>query len=309
MTSRKKFIVATRPSLLATTQTQQTVRLLEKMNPDCEFEIIKFSTHGDKVTDKPLTEFGGTGLFVKELENAIFEGKADFAIHSLKDVPSLQPDGLILAAFPKREDTRDVILTRNNEPFEKIKEDCLIGTGSPRRIVQIAAIKPKAKFNDLRGNIDTRLQKLENGLYDAIVLASAGLNRLGKFIHENSFISNDVCIPAIGQGAIALECKSDDKETIEVLRSINHIETEIAVKAERSFMKTVGGGCKFPLAAHAVISNNKVILNVMIGDHHTNQLIRMTDISEIDKCEELGISLANKLIVEANRQGIKIITI
>ena len=158
MSKHRKFIVATRPSLLAFTQTQQTVELLRKKNPDIDFEILKITTHGDTVTDKPLTAFGGTGVFVKELENAILEGRADFAVHSLKDVPSIQPSELVLASFPAREDPRDILLLRKGLTVKDLNENCKIGTGSPRRMVQIAEIIPTALFSDLRGNIDTRIK-------------------------------------------------------------------------------------------------------------------------------------------------------
>lgn len=303
----RKYIVATRPSLLAYTQTQQTVQLLRDKNPDCEFEIIKISTHGDKVTDKPLTEFGGTGVFVKELEQAILDGKADFAIHSLKDVPSIQPQDLILATFPKREDPRDVLLIRNGLTLQELKEDCIIGTGSPRRIVQLAEIKPKAIFTELRGNIDTRLQKLENGNYDAIVLAAAGLNRLGKTLESKDFVETNICLPAIGQGAIAIECRADDQETITMLRSINHADTETAILAERAYMKTIGGGCKFPLGAYATIKGDAITLEVMIGNHLSQQIIRKSDKALVEEAESLGNSMAEKIIVAAEKQGLQII--
>jgi hydroxymethylbilane synthase len=304
MNTKKKYIVATRPSLLAYTQTEQTVNLLRTQNPDCEYEIVKFSTHGDKVTDKPLTAFGGTGVFVKELENAILEGKADFAIHSLKDVPSIQPDELVLASFPKRENPCDVVLTRDGKTVSELGENCIIGTGSPRRIVQIAAVQPTAEFKEIRGNIDTRLQKLADGQYDAIVLAAAGLNRLGKSPAATSILSTEVCLPAIGQGAIAIECRKDDAETIQMLRSINHTETEIAIKSERSFMLTVGGGCKFPLAAYATISGNTIHLEAMTGDHKAFKMVRLSEESTIDKAVELGKSLAEKIIAAAADNGI-----
>ena len=303
----KKFIVATRPSLLAYTQTQQTVELLKAKNPDCEFEIVKISTHGDAVTNKPLTAFGGTGVFVKELENAILEGKADFAIHSLKDVPTIQPDKLMLAAFPTREDPRDVLLIRNGLSINQLNDHCVIGTGSPRRMVQIAELKPKATFADLRGNIDTRLRKLDEGQYDAIVLAAAGLNRLGKQIDEKAFLPVDLCIPAIGQGTIAVECRKDDEETIALLRTINNKDTETATVAERSFMKTIGGGCKFPLGAYATIENETVQLSVMLGNHHTQQIIRLSDKAAASEAEKLGIKLAEEIIEVANKLGIEIL--
>jgi len=303
----RKYLVATRPSLLAYTQTQQTVELLNAQHPDCEFEIIKISTHGDAVTDKPLTAFGGTGVFVKELENAILEGRADFAIHSLKDVPSIQPDGLVLAAFPTREDPRDVLLIKNGLSIDELNDNCTIGTGSPRRIVQIAELKPGAIFTDLRGNIDTRLKKLEEGQYDAIVLAAAGLKRLGKEIAPTAFLPVDRCIPAIGQGAIAIECRKDDEETIALLRTINNKDTETAILAERAFMKTVGGGCKFPLGAYATIENETVQLAVMLGNHHTQQIIRFSDKASVTEAEKLGKNLAEKIIAEANKLGIEIL--
>lgn len=307
MMQNRKFIVATRPSLLAYTQTQQTVALLQAKNPDCEFEVVKISTHGDTVTDKPLTAFGGTGVFVKELENAILLGKADFAIHSLKDVPSIQPQDLLLAAFPTREDPRDVLLIKNGLNINDLPENSNIGTGSPRRIVQIAELKPSARFSDLRGNIDTRLQKLADGQYDAIVLAAAGLKRLGKEIAKNAFLPVDICVPAIGQGAIALECRADDEDTIALLRSINDPNTETAILAERSYMKTVGGGCKFPLGAYATVENETVQLSVMLGNHHTQQIIRIAGNAPIAEAQKLGKSLAEKIIEEAGKQGLKII--
>ena len=307
MRINRKYIVATRPSLLAYTQTQQTVELLKAQHPDCEFEIVKISTHGDAVTDKPLTAFGGTGVFVKELENAILEGRADFAIHSLKDVPSIQPEGLVLAAFPTREDPRDVLLIKNGLSIDELNENCTIGTGSPRRIVQIAELKPRATFTDLRGNIDTRLKKLEEGQYDAIVLAAAGLRRLGKDIDAKAFLPVDKCIPAIGQGAIAIECRKDDDETITLLRTINNKDTETAILAERAFMKTVGGGCKFPLGAYATIQNETVQLAVMLGNHHTQQIIRFSDQADVSGAEKLGQKLAEKTIAEANKLGIEIL--
>ena len=303
----RKYLVATRPSLLAYTQTQQTVELLKAQHPDCEFEIVKISTHGDAVTDKPLTAFGGTGVFVKELENAILEGRADFAIHSLKDVPSIQPEGLVLAAFPTREDPRDVLLIKNGLSIDELNENCTIGTGSPRRIVQIAELKPGATFTDLRGNIDTRLKKLEEGQYDAIVLAAAGLRRLGKDIDAKAFLPVDRCVPAIGQGAIAIECRKDDDETITLLRTINNKDTETAILAERAFMKTVGGGCKFPLGAYATIQNETVQLAVMLGNHHTQQIIRFSDQADVSGAEKLGQKLAEKTIAEANKLGIEIL--
>jgi len=307
MSKPRKYIVATRPSLLAFTQTEQTVEMLRLKNPAVEFEILKITTHGDTVTDKPLTSFGGTGVFVKELENAIMDGRADFAIHSLKDVPTLQPEELILASFPTREDPRDVLLLRDGLKIEELNYPCTIGTGSPRRIVQITEMIPTAHFTDLRGNIDTRIKKLEDGQYDGIVLAAAGLRRMGKQIEAGSYIPVETCVPAVGQGVIAIECRKGDKETIAMVRSINDSNTEIAILAERGYMKTIGGGCKFPMGAFAIVEQEKLQMVVMLGNHHTQQIIRFTGHGSATDPEGLGKELAERIIKEADNQGMEII--
>lgn len=298
--------VATRPSLLATTQTSQTVALLKAKNPEINFEIITFSTHGDRVTDKPLVEFGGTGLFVKELEQALIEGKADIAVHSLKDMPSEQPEQLVVAAYAPREDARDVILTKDNKGLASLHPSMIIGTGSPRRQLQLLTKCNDIQFKNLRGNIDTRLRKLNDGEYDAIVLAAAGLHRLGKSIDQKAYIPVFDCIPAVGQGAIALECRAGDKEILSILKSINHTDTEIAVTAERAFMRTIGGGCKFPLAAHATIKDDKVFLDCIIGDVATCKYVRLQDTAIISENEQLGINLGNSMRQACLGKGIKV---
>jgi len=307
MIGKKTFRVATRPSLLATTQTGQTVAALQAKNPGITFEIITFSTHGDLVVDKPLVAFGGTGLFVKELEQAILDGKADFAIHSLKDMPGNQPDEFTIAAYARRENASDVLLTRSGNGIQDLKPGMTVGTGSPRRQLQLMNICGEINFKDLRGNIDTRLRKLETGEYDAIVLASAGLYRLGKTISPTVMIDTDICIPAVGQGAIALECKADDSETIALLRTINHVETEIAVTAERAFMRNIGGGCKFPLAAHATISGNQVTLNTIIGSTHTGNSVIIKDSAPLSDAEKLGNSIADRMRKACFDKGISLI--
>ena len=273
MPGKKIIRVATRPSLLAYTQTMQTVELLQQANPEVEFEVIKFSTQGDRVLNRSLTEFGTTGLFVKELEHALLEGEADIAVHSLKDVPSFHPKGLQLVAFPEREDVRDVFLSKDGKTIDQMPEGFVLGTGSPRRRVQLADIRPDTKFKEIRGNIDTRMQKLMDGEYDAIILAAAGMNRLGKEFEENLLLDVDQCIPAIGQGAIAIECRDNDEDSIAIVEKVNHEPTMQAVLAERAFMAEIEGGCKFPLAAHAVVENETLTLIAIVGDLKTNQFI------------------------------------
>lgn len=303
---KTNFIVATRGSLLASTQTGQTVDAIKNENTDCNFEISILRTHGDNVTDKPLVSFGGTGVFVKELENALLDNSADFAVHSLKDVPSKCPDGLILACFPKRENVSDLFLAKDNKTIHQVSKNIKIGTGSPRRIIQLKQILPNATFSDLRGNIDTRLRKLEEGQYDAIILAAAGMRRLGKQIHENAYLKVTEMLPAIGQGAITIECRADDKRTIEVIRKINHAETELAVNTERVFMAEIEGGCKFPLAAYAQVINNKVELTVLAGELKSNRFIRNTEITTPEKAFDMAKKMANQLLEECNRQDIKL---
>jgi len=305
MSPKKKLIVATRPSLLAYTQTMQTVELLQKANPDIEFEVKKFSTQGDRVLNRSLTEFGTTGLFVKELEHALLEGEADIAVHSLKDVPSFHPKGLKLVAYPEREDSRDAFLTRDGQLIEDMPEGFVLGTGSPRRRVQLAHIRPDIVFKDIRGNIDTRKQKLMDGEYDAIILAAAGMNRMGKSASEDCLMDVDMCIPAIGQGAIAIETRSDDAETIARVARVNHEPTELAVLAERAFMAEIEGGCKFPLAAHAVVDGNLLNMIAIVGDLQSGDFIvesievpvedsvaKSTDLAQNMKaiCSEKGIN-------------------
>ncbi len=295
MNQRKKYIVATRSSYLAYTQTKQIVDMLTQKNPDCEFVIKKFTTKGDKIKNKPLTEFGGTGVFVKELENAVLEKRADFAVHSLKDVPAEIPKGLILAAFPKRENPCDLFLTNNGTEIKDMKNKFIVGTGSLRRQIQLSALRRDACFKDIRGNIDTRLKKLEQGEYDAIVIAAAGMIRLDKTFSDEALLSVEECIPAVGQGTIALECRYDDQETINILKKINHYETELAVNTERIFMTAIEGGCKFPMAAYAFVEKNIVTLNVMAGNIESRKFIKMSDTSPVNKANDMAKKIANKL--------------
>ncbi|RZT96056.1 hydroxymethylbilane synthase [Ancylomarina subtilis] len=304
MSPKKKLIVATRPSLLAYTQTMQTVELLQKANPDIEFEVKKFSTQGDRVLNRSLTEFGTTGLFVKELEHALLEGEADIAVHSLKDVPSFHPKGLKLVAYPEREDSRDAFLTRDGQLIEDMPEGFVLGTGSPRRRVQLAHIRPDIVFKDIRGNIDTRKQKLMDGEYDAIILAAAGMNRMGKSASEDCLMDVDMCIPAIGQGAIAIETRSDDAETIARVARVNHKPTELAVLAERAFMAEIEGGCKFPLAAHAVVDGNLLNMIAIVGDLQSGDFIVESIEVPVEDSVAKSTDLAQKMKAICAEKGI-----
>ncbi len=271
--SVKKIRVATRPSILAYSQSLQVVKELQEKHQDVSFEIVKFNTQGDREQYRSLTEFGNTGLFVKELETALLEKKADIAIHSLKDVPTFQPSGLSLISFPKREDARDVFLSRDGISIEQMPQNFSLGTGSPRRQLQLANIRKDIDFKPIRGNIDTRIRKLMSGEYDAIVLAVAGMNRLSKTFNHNLILDEDRCIPAIGQGALAIECRSNDAFAIELAQTINHLPSMQAVLAERAFMKEIQGACKFPLAAYATVTDETLSMTALIGDLNTNRFL------------------------------------
>ncbi len=294
---KTKIIVATRPSLLAYTQTIQTVELLQKTHPSIQFEVRKFSTQGDRNQKSSLTEFGGTGIFVKELEQALLTNEADIAIHSLKDMPSVQPEGLCLAAFPEREDPRDVFVVAN-APIKTV------GTGSPRRLLQCTLQYPEATFVEIRGNVETRLQKMQNGLCDATYLAAAGLKRLGLQVPNSNLLNVEDFIPAIGQGALAIECRSGDGETQKIVAEINHKPTELAVNAERAFMKEIQGGCKFPLAAHAYYRSDKLRFLAIIGDLESKKYVKRAEEFELATAENDAVILAKAMKKECEKQNI-----
>lgn len=294
---KKKIIVATRPSQLAYTQTKQTVSILEQAHPHIHFEIVKISTQGDRNQKSSLTTFGGTGVFVKELEYALLEGTADIAIHSLKDMPSLQPKELCLVAFPKREDPRDMLVTTK-------KSIQTVGTGSPRRLLQCALQYPNVSFIEMRGNVQTRLDKMEQGLCDATYLAAAGLKRLNLTVPNAIPLSVQDFIPAIGQGALAIECRTDDIATQQLVATVNHLPTYQAVQAERAFMKEIQGGCKFPLAAHAYLHEGKLRFLAIIGDLKSMQYIKHTMDFNLSTATEQATTLAKQMRQECQEQNI-----
>lgn len=306
MISETTIRVASRPSKLAMTQSQQVIDLLRLENPTVDFELIPFKTEGDRDYKSKLTDFGGIGVFVKELEIALLENKADIAIHSLKDVPSLQPDELELVSFPHRETPNDILLARNNTPLAELPSGFVVGTGSPRRIAQIKSMRQDAVFKEIRGNIDTRLEKLENGEYDAILLAVAGLNRLGKEYEPFLSLDLDHFVPAVGQGALAIECRKSDAQSIEIARSINHDKTEISVRAEREFMRVLEGGCKLPLAAYAHVFHGHLYFNGLIGDIETGQCLRRNQVFDPEFAIESAGALAESMKAEASSLGIKL---
>ena len=298
--------VVTRGSKLAATQTGQLVDSLRRANPSVAFEIVTLKTTGDRVTDRPLTEFRGTGVFVKELEHALLNGDADMAMHSLKDVPCDSPSGLTLAAFGERADAADVLLNVGNRRLRELPHGAKVGTGSPRRIVQLGAQRPDLRFERLRGNLDTRIRKLETGEYDAIVVAAAGMRRLGIAFADACRLPFDVSLPAVGQGILAVECRDDDDAAIAVARTVSHEPSRIAALVERTIMTAIGGGCSLPLAALAEVSGETIRIRACLGDPAARSIARVERTCDRAAWEEEAAGVARDLLVLCREKGIPV---
>ena len=233
----RKIIVGSRRSKLALTQTNWVIDQLKKLGAPFEFEVKEIVTKGDKILDVTLSKVGGKGLFVKEIEQAMFNKEIDMAVHSMKDMPAELPEGLVIGSIPAREDHRDVLISNGNIPFSELKEGAVVGTSSLRRSSQLLAKRPDLEMKWIRGNIDTRISKLETEGYDAIILAAAGLKRMGWASDTvTEFIDPEICVPAVGQGALAIECRGDENELLELLEKFTSKETSTAVRAERAFL-------------------------------------------------------------------------
>ncbi|HYG57220.1 MAG TPA: hydroxymethylbilane synthase, partial [Symbiobacteriaceae bacterium] len=241
--------VATRGSLLALTQTGWLVDRLREANPGTEFELITFKTVGDKVLDVALSQIGGKGLFTKELEDALLEGQADIAVHSLKDMPTEQPEGLSLACTPAREDARDVVITPDGTRFMDLPTGTVVGTSSLRRLAQLRALRPDLEFVPIRGNVDTRLRKMMEGQVGALIMAAAGLHRAGFTARITEYLEPEQCLPAPGQGALAVEIRTADADVAALLSKVHCSQTELAVVAERTVLGRLQGGCQVPIGA------------------------------------------------------------
>lgn len=256
----RKLVVGSRRSQLALTQSKQFIDKLKAVNPDLEIEIKEIVTKGDKIVDKQLSKVGGKGLFVKEIQQALFDHEIDFAIHSLKDVPSELPDGLILGCVPDREIPLDAFISKNHVQLEDLPDGSIVGTSSLRRGAQILAKYPNLEIKWIRGNIDTRLKKLETEDYDAIILAAAGLRRMGwsdDIVTE--YLDPDLVLPAIGQGALGIECRSDDTALLELLKKVHNQSVAECVTAERTFLKEMNGSCQVPIAGYATVDDNGML--------------------------------------------------
>lgn len=262
----RKIIVGSRRSKLALTQTNWFIQQMKDMGAPFEFEVKEIVTKGDQILDVTLSKVGGKGLFVKEIEQALYDKEIDFAVHSMKDMPSVLPEGLVMGCTPKRVDERDAFISTGNVKFADLPKGAVVGTSSLRRSAQLLLLRPDIEIKWIRGNVDTRLQKLQDGEYDAIILAAAGLKRLGwsdEVVTE--YLSPEDCVPAVGQGALAIECRADDQELINELSKLSDRDTWVAVEAERAFLAAMDGGCQVPIAGHATISDDKITMTALVA--------------------------------------------
>ncbi|MEG0404597.1 MAG: hydroxymethylbilane synthase [Acinetobacter sp.] len=302
----KTLKIATRQSPLALWQAEHIRARLNALYPDLTVELVKFVTQGDKILDTPLAKIGGKGLFVKELEAALLDGRADLAVHSMKDVPMHLPEGLTLAVICEREDPLDAFVSNHYLHFDELPLGAKVGTSSLRRKCQILQLRPDIEIVDLRGNVGTRLSKLDDGLYDAIILASAGLKRLGLADRIRHCLAPIMSLPAVGQGALGLECRSDDAELLKLIAPLQHEETSICVRAERAFNAYLEGGCQVPIAGYATLLNDDQLqIEGRVGSVDGQTLLKEQLVGEIANAEQLGEQLAQRLLAQGAGELLK----
>ena len=297
--TRTRFTYATRKSALALAQCRAFVAVLKREHPSLTFEELQVVTTGDRIQDRPLSEIGGKGLFIKEIEEALLDGRADFAVHSSKDVPPELAPSLVVECFPERADARDVIVTRSGAGFDALPVGATVGTSSLRRRIQLGALRPDLEFSVLRGNVDTRIRKCREGVVQAIVLARAGMLRLGIEAEASEVLSPERSLPAVGQGALAVEQRAGDGEVLSLLAPASHQETKIAVLAERGVMRAVEGNCQTPVAAYAVHDGTEIWLRAMLADPDGSNVrkdeLRAAWPSSSDEASALGERLGRAL--------------
>jgi hydroxymethylbilane synthase len=292
----KHLRLATRKSLLAMTQSSWVKDQIESAFPGIKVEFVPITTKGDKILDVPLAKVGGKGLFVKEIEQALLSETADFAVHSLKDVPIEIPEKLEVSIFPKRHDPRDVLVSREGYALTSLPQGSKVGTSSLRRIAQLRHFRPDFNIIPLRGNLDTRLKKLSEGQFDAIVLAAAGLHRLGLTVKITEYLSTSIMIPAVGQGALAIEFRKENTQVRNTLFSLHDPETAVCVRAERAFLTRLQGGCQVPIGAFAEIKKGRLFLTGLVGDEDGMKIIIRDGEAHPDKAEELGNRVASEIL-------------
>lgn len=295
MMTRKRLRIATRQSPLALWQANYVKVRLEKKHTDLVVELVPMMTKGDVILDTPLAKMGGKGLFVKELEHALLEGRADIAVHSMKDVPMQFPAGLMLSTICQREDPHDAFVSNSYRTFMDLPSGAVVGTSSLRRQCQLKQLRPDLCIHSLRGNVGTRLAKLDNGDYDAIILAAAGLIRLGQQQRITSLIDVTQCLPAVGQGAVGIECRQE-AEIERLLAPLADPETTACVLAERAMNRHLQGGCQVPIAGYAIIEEGQLFLRALVGEVEGSRILRAEGRGAIEDAERVGIQVAEKLL-------------
>ncbi|KAF0218375.1 MAG: hydroxymethylbilane [Geobacteraceae bacterium] len=287
--------IGTRASQLALWQANWVKSELEKRNPGMEVTLVKIKTIGDKILDVPLAQVGGKGLFVKEIEEAMLRGDIDIAVHSMKDVPTEFPEGLGLHCITEREDPRDAVISRGVK-FADLPPAARIGTSALRRQAQLLKVRPDLEMVIIRGNVETRINKLETEKLDAVILAAAGLKRLGYTDRVTEYLDTDLSIPAIGQGALGIECRLDNEEVKKTIEFFNHPATSHAVRAERALLWRCEGGCQVPIAAHGVVTENELTLTGFVASVDGKKSVKGSITGPAEQCEKLGIALAEQLL-------------
>jgi hydroxymethylbilane synthase len=288
--------IGTRASQLALTQSKWVKARIEEGHPGVIAELVRITTTGDKIQQPPLSEVGGKGLFIKEIEEALLSKEVDLGVHSMKDVPGELPEGLDISVFPQREDPRDAFVSEKYGSFAELPPGASVGTSSLRRASQLLHLRPDLQVIPIRGNVDTRLRKLESGQFDAIILASAGLRRLGLSHRITQLLSTEHSLPAIGQGVLGLEVRKSDHAVRDLIGFLNHEETELTVRAERAFLKELEGGCQVPLAGYGKLDGDRLFLEGMVAEIDGSRLIRDKLFGPREKPEELGVKLAGRIL-------------
>ncbi|MEI4800097.1 hydroxymethylbilane synthase [Bacillus sp. NPDC077411] len=298
----RKIIVGSRKSKLALTQTNWFIDQLKALGLPYEFEVKEIVTKGDVILDVTLSKVGGKGLFVKEIEHALFTKEIDMAVHSMKDMPAVLPEGLTIGCIPKRVDPRDAFISKNGESFDELPEGAVIGTSSLRRSAQLLAARPDLQVKWIRGNIDTRLRKLKEEDYDAIILAAAGLKRMGWADDViTGYLEETVCVPAVGQGALSIECREDDADLLQLLSHLNDNVTARTVEAERVFLNKLEGGCQVPIAGHATLKEDgQIELTALVGS--TDGTVLLKEVVAGEHAKEVGERAADLLIGQGAKE-------
>ncbi len=299
---KKTITIGTRGSKLALWQANFIKSEIERLFPDIDVELKIIKTTGDQITDRPLAMVGGKGLFVKEIENDLLNNQIDLAVHSMKDMPGQLPEGLVIGAIPERENPFDVLIAKESCLLADYKKDSIIGTSSLRRASQIKHVKPDVIVKSIRGNLDTRIKKLKSGEYDAIVLAAAGLKRLGQADEITEYLDEDVMLPAVGQGALCIETRQNDDNIAPIMEKLDHYDTRVCVTGERAFLKQIEGSCHIPVACFAKIADKKIVLTALVASEDGKKLIKEQIISPMDRVENAGATLADKILEKGGKQ-------